>query len=381
MMKKVVFAFSCYLPAKKYGGPLKSVYNLVESTSDEFDYYLISLDHDFQEIKKLPGTKPGWNKVGQANVMYLNEKDFSFDKIKSLMEECKAQLVYLCSVYYYQFNFPAVKVARELNIPVLLAPRSDLLPNCVHHKYAKKFVYLSALKIMPIYKGIYYHSTSDEETESILKWMNTDRKHIIQMPNIASCALNIERRHKKQGELQMVYIGRIHPRKNFMYTLEVLKQVNGKVSLDVYGSMEDSEYWKQCEEVIATLDEDKSVKYCGVLSPLEVQQKYYEYDALFFPTLNENYGHVIVEAIISGCVCVISKGTTPWDDYDHNGGYCIDLKDIRGFVVRIEELVNMDARTYARLSLANLKYAKNKFNNDLLCKRYKDEFKKLIGGK
>ena len=53
MNKKKVFAFSCYLPAKRYGGPLKSIYNLVETTSDEFDYYLISLDHDFQQTEKL----------------------------------------------------------------------------------------------------------------------------------------------------------------------------------------------------------------------------------------------------------------------------------------------------------------------------------------
>lgn len=381
MAKKTIFAFSCYLPAKRYGGPLKSIYNLVESTSDDFDYYLISLDHDFQQKEKLEGIKEGWNKVGNANVLYINERDFSFQNILKWMKECKADLVYLCSVYYYAFNFPAVKAANELNIPVLLAPRSDLLPNCIKYKYPKKLAYLTALRFVQKYKDIFYHSTSNEETQSILKWMVTDRKHIVQLPNIASCPLNMERIEKQKDSLRMVYIGRVHPRKNLKYAVECLAKARGKISLDVYGAMEDQGYWEECEFVAQGMDKDKKLSYCGNLSPLEVQMKYYQYDCLLFPTLNENYGHVIVESIISGCPAIISKGTTPWDDYDGNGGFCCELNDRDSFISVIEKLVSMDKKEYQELSNKTLNYAKDKFDNSSLCNEYKNIFMHLMEDK
>lgn len=377
-MKKAIFVFSSYLPAKRYGGPLKSIYNLVETTSDEFDYYIISQNHDFQQTELLPGIQPGWNKVGKANVLYIDETDYSYENILGWMKECNAEMVYLCSVYYCQFNFPAVKAANTLGIPVLLAPRSDLLPNCIRHKFPKKFVYLIFLRIIQKYRGIWYHSTSNDETVSILKWMKTDKEHIVQLPNIASVPLDIQRISKVKDELRMVYIGRVHPRKNLKYAVECLAKVKGKVSLDVYGAMEDEIYWKECETIAVRMDEDKELKYCGVLSPLEVQIKYYQYDCLFFPTFNENYGHVIVESIIAGCPALISRGTTPWDDYDGKGGFCRELEKPEDFVEVIEKLISLDKNDYDELADKNRTYALTHFNNTKLCQQYKDMFYKII---
>lgn len=378
MNKKKVFAFSCYLPAKRYGGPLKSIYNLVETTSDEFDYYLISLDHDFQQTEKLEGIQPGWNKVGKANVLYVNETDFNYKNTLKWMMECGAEVVYLCSVFYYQFNFLAVKAAKKLGIPVLLAPRSDLLPNCVHHKYAKKYLYLKALQCIQIYKGVYYHSTSEEETESILQWMKTDIDHIIQLPNIASFPLVMPRVKKEKDLLRMIYVGRVHPRKNLKYAVECIQLANGNVTLDVYGAMEDKLYWQECESIGKKMARGKSIRYCGVLAPLEVQSKYYQYDCLFFPTFNENYGHVIVESIIAGCPALISKGTTPWDDYNGNGGFCCDLNSKEDFVNKINMMIHMDGKEYNELVVKNRKYASKHFDNTELCNAYKEMFTKLI---
>lgn len=376
--RKSIFVFCCYLPAKRYGGPTKSIYNLVETTGDFYEYYLISLNHDAQQTEMLDEIKPGWNIVGKANVLYVSEKDFSYRNILNWMKACNAAMVYLSSVYYYQFNFPAVKAANTLKIPVLLAPRSDLLKNCIKHKFTKKFIYLTILRFIQKYKGIWYQSTSDEETESILKWMKTDSDHIVQLPNIASHPLDRERTRKERGNIRIVYIGRIHPRKNLKYAVECLTRLSDHASLDIYGAMEDEAYWRECEKTAINMGKEKSLKYCGVLSPLEIQIKYYEYDLLFFPTLNENYGHVIVEAIVAGCPALISKGTTPWDDYDGNGGFCCDLDKPDEFVKVLEKIQKMDNDEFQELVEKNRAYAKRRFDNSNLCHQYIDMFKKII---
>ena len=376
---KTILVFSPYLPAKRYGGPVKSIYNLVEITSNAFDYFIISPDHDFQQVEKLPGICEGWNKVGKANVLYVNEKEYKYKNILGWIKETNASLVYLCSVYYYRFNFPAEKAARKMGIPCLLAPRSDLLSNRIKRKYAKKWLYLKLVNTIGIYKNTWYHSTSREETESILKWMKTDMHHVVEIPNVASMTISdISRSEKKKGELRLIYVGRVHPYKNLRFAIECVKEAKGTVTLDVYGAIEDESYWRECVDLADHLDSNKKVSYCGVLSPLETQLKYYEYDCLFFPTQSENYGHVIVESIIAGSPAIISKSTTPWDDYDGKGGFCISLDKKREFVDCLEYLVNLDNSEFSKLVKKNIEYASAKINPPKQGRDYIDCFKSII---
>lgn len=377
-MKKNVLAFVWYLPAKKYGGPLKSIYNLVETTYEQMNYYIISPDHDFGETKKLTGIHKGWNEVGHAKVCYMNEKEYKYNNILARMEESQASLLYLCGYFLYKFNFPAIRAAKAAGIPVLLAPRSDLLPNCIHMKFPKKYAFVKTIKLLGLYKDCYYQSTSADETYSIIHWTKADKGRIVELPNIAGCPENIKRNEKKRGELKMVFISRIHPRKNLKYAIDVLKKVKGKVLLDIYGSMEDRDYWNECQKSIDKLDGNKEVSYKGILEPLEVQKTYYGYDAFILPTLNENYGHVIVEAMVAGCVCIISKGTTPWDDYNGRGGFCCSLDEPEDFSRKIEYLVGLDESEIREMRNKNRRYVKEHFNNNELGEKYIRMFDLLI---
>ena len=64
---------------------------------------------------------------------------------------------------------------------------------------------------------------------------------------------------------------------------------------------------------------------------MKVGDVYQKYDCFLFPTLNENYGHVIAEALANGCQVVLSKGTTPWDDLHLKAGYVCQLDEIDSF--------------------------------------------------
>ena len=377
-MKKSILVFSAYLPCKEYGGPVKSIYNLVENTSDKFDYYIISPDHDFLQKSKLIGVHEGWNKVGHANVLYVNEKEYNPNNIAMWINECHAQMVYLCSVFYYRFNFPAVKAAKTVGIPVLLAPRSDLLPNCIRLKLLRKLFFLMIVRVLKKYNGIWYHSTSNEETESILKWMSVKKEQIVQISNISSPPLNCLRKEKTKGSLKVVFIGRIHPRKNLKYAIECISQAKGSVNIYVYGTIEDSKYWSDCKRIASVKDGGEWLKYCGVRTFIEIQKVYYQYDCLFFPTLNENYGHVIVEAFISGCPVLLSKGTTPWDDYDGNGGFCYNLERKECFINTIEEWVRMNNDEFAILINKTKEYSRRKFDNSSLSRQYTNSFMSII---
>ena len=87
---------------------------------------------------------------------------------------------------------------------------------------------------------------------------------------------------------------------------------------------------------------------------------------------------MIVEALIAGCPAIISKGTTPWDDYDGNGGFCCELADPDQFVKAIMALKAMNNDEYIALSKCNIEYAESHFNNNILEKQYVELFKSII---
>ncbi|EJL6444735.1 hypothetical protein NMS18_002445, partial [Vibrio cholerae] len=58
------------------------------------------------------------------------------------------------------------------------------------------------------------------------------------------------------------------------------------------------------------------------------------------PTLNENYGHAIVEAMVNSNIVIISDNT-PWNELNNFGGLAISLDDIVPFVKGIEKVLCM----------------------------------------
>ena len=68
----------------------------------------------------------------------------------------------------------------------------------------------------------------------------------------------------------------------------------------------------------------------GELNHEQLLEKYKEYHAFIFPTLGENFGHVIDESIKNGCPVILSRSVTPWDDY-------IDYIQLGGSLGKIDE--------------------------------------------
>lgn len=71
-----------------------------------------------------------------------------------------------------------------------------------------------------------------------------------------------------------------------------------------------------------------------------------EHDLLLMPTLGENFGHVIPEALISGCPVLISD-RTPWRELESKkAGWDIPLSRLEKFHSVLQQCVLMDNKAY-----------------------------------
>ena len=88
--------------------------------------------------------------------------------------------------------------------------------------------------------------------------------------NIQNISLPVKGLHgsieKKPNELKLVYIARIHPTKNTLKAIEWLGGLSGNIQYDIYGSIENEIYWKQCQDAISRLPQNITVRYKGVIN-------------------------------------------------------------------------------------------------------------------
>ena len=348
-----------YLPGYKGGGPIQSCANMVENLSDFYDFSVICSDRDNKDLRPYRGIETdAWVSVGRARVMYLSPSNQSLKGFRRAIIEAKPNVVYLNGFFSPVFTIKPLLLRRLGLLPparFILAPRGDFTGG-MENKVLKKHAYLVVSKLMGLYSDLLWHATSELEESDINRVFPGGPTFIA--PNLPAVYKRRKvGKEKLPGDLNLIFVSRIFPKKNLAYALRVLSKVrHGKIKFDIYGPMEDREYWAECQSIIEGMPDNIHVTYKGELEHKDIGAAFSRYHAFLFPTLGENYGHVIVEAMMNGCPCVLSRGVTPWDQYSDALQLGAPLDEPESFVAIIERLVALNQQQYVYLLEANNKF-------------------------
>ncbi len=367
--KKILILNGQYLPGYKGGGPIQSCVNMVENLYDHFEFYVLCADRDYKEDKPYEGIKINdWNQVGHANVFYMSPDRQSLSGFKEVLNSAEYDVLYLNGFFSPIFTIRPLLLRRlgklqNKDAKVILTPRGDFTGGC-ENKKLKKYSYIYLMKAVGLYKGLLWHATSEIEEKDIKQKFKKAKTF-----TVANLPAKFEPKEpitpKKPGELRLVFISRIFPKKNIKYALEVLKQVTeGNVIFDIYGPMEDKGYWAECEDIIRQMPTNVKVSYCGEAEHKDIPHIFEQYHAFFFPTLGENYGHVIVEAMMNNCLCILSKGVTPWDDYIDMLDIGAKLSNPEKFLSIVKHLLKIDQEQFIKAVSKSSAYIQKKTNSE-----------------
>lgn len=141
------------------------------------------------------------------------------------------------------------------------------------------------------------------------------------------------------GRRRVVFIGTLQPRKRPNIFLEVAQQIPEFDFILVGAATPPWTYTHTAQNI-------KNVRYISRMSRDEVAILLASSDIFLFPSLNEPSAAVILEAMASGCVPIVSKSGGNGEFFEHNrGGILVEPeKEEIGFIVRtIKELyVNIE---------------------------------------
>lgn len=353
-----------YYPGYKAGGPIQSCVNLVNMLQDDYRFFVVTGNTDWGAEQPYPGIPvnqwlPG--KHGEK-IWYRQPGRPTAGEIQLWLKEMQPDIVYFNSMFSVSYTLvPLYYLSRLLPAArFVLAPRGMLHSGALRLKATKKKLFLCLFRLFGFQRRIVFQATDQQEMQDIA--IRLPGARIVLAENIPR--IRLDSAHpvlKEKGQLKLVFISRIHPKKNLHFLLNLLEEwkSDARVELDIYGEADLKAYEQECKTIAEKLPSTMSVQFRGSVSNELVFSVLDNYHVFVLPTRGENFGHAIFEALTSGKPVLLSD-QTPWRNLEQrNAGWDIPLAAKDRYWIALDQLTAMDQIEYNKWSVGARKLAQD----------------------
>lgn len=253
--------------------------------------------------------------------------------------------------------YPA-RAASKAGIPFVLSPRGTLGAAALRFSRHRKRLFWLALQGAAVRSARCLHATSVSEYEEIrafgLRQPVTIVPNGVDLPDLAE---------RPWGEAKTaLYLGRIHPKKGLEGLLQAWREVGAAHPdwrLRIVGPG-DPRYLAELR-ALAEREGVARVSFDGPLYGADKQLAYRQANLFVMPTLNENFGMTVAEALSNGVPVICTKGA-PWEGLmTHGGGWWID-HGREAMAAALRRAMDQSPEALARIGLAGRAWMSEAFS-------------------
>jgi glycosyltransferase involved in cell wall biosynthesis len=348
----LVLLGACW-PGHEDTGPVQSLIALRRALSDEFDFKVVARDRPFGAGSP-SAFHETWGCQDFAQVRYCPVSVYGAVGLGEILRATPHDMLLLNGFFDREFTIPALILRRSGRVPrrpTIVSPRGEFSEGALALKKKRKRAYMAFARRWGLLADVWLHATGQRELEDVRRVCPWARG-ILQAPNVRT---PIGRPSPKVAEeiggaaCRLAYLGRIARVKNLDYALRALRSVRAPVQFDIFGPISEPDYWAACGRIIDTLPANVKVRHLGSIANTAVPATLAHYHLLFLPTLGENFGHAILDALAAGLPVLISD-RTPWQDLERQeAGWSLPLEAPWRFAAAIDRVAGMSAGERARL--------------------------------
>lgn len=361
-MKKVVIVTDHYFDDRRGGGISSAISNLSHNLENEINISLIS-------YRKQSGQK-------QPFYYYYSLLGFLFFK--------NNVVVYLNGIFNLHSNIIPILLARFTKNKLILSPRGMLKSSALNES-KKKLFFLKLVKFLLKKSTIIHVTDSVEERESILFFPTFQHVAILDFspPRIKEFPMRL----KHQGELSILYIGRIDELKNLHSILVTLKKMSvlnenaglvpgKKIKFTIVGQKADTKYFECCKKLIDEINNlnEVSVSHFEFIPYHNLQKFFLNHHIFISLSKGENFGYTIAESLANALPIIITPNSPFGKLLNKRIGSVVQYDNLSQVFSELLYYYNMTKDDYTKLSRSIFDNYNLIFNkSDLIC-----EYKKLF---
>ena len=350
MTRPVVAVITDYLPPATRGGAMRALVAMLDTLSNEVEFLVITRDHDALTGDPLHVAGAGrWVEEGALNVLRLSREALTVRSVVEAIATIRPDIIFANSLFsrLTQRVLWARWRGQIRASPLVIAPEGELVAGALAIKPWRKRIWLDLARRTGLVDGLRWKAANQMEANAISIALPGAKTVIL--PYLPT-QTPVPGRHdpKVAGTLRLLFLSRISPMKNLGFLLKLLQGMSARIDLTIVGPVEDEAHWAECRSLIAAMPSTISVNYAGPCAPGAVWPYYQAADAFVLPTLGENYGYVIEDALRAGCPPVISN-RTPWQRVgESSAGFVLPLDAGRWSEV-LARLAGMDETQHSNL--------------------------------
>ena len=373
-MKHILVFIDWYEPAFKAGGPVRSVVNLISRLYDRYKFSIVTSACDYGSTEALPGIQPDtWQNGRYGERICYRSKPGLRNSIRHIRRE-QPDLVYLQGIFSLHYSLIPLFAAQWCRKPIVLAPRGMLHPTALQFKGFRKQLFLRIAKTCGLFRKVRFQAVDDFEADYIRRVF--PRAQIIRATNMAALPTAMPPLEREALEpLRLVSVARISPEKNNLFILELLQGIQFPVEIMFYGAPgNDERYVAAFREALQHLPPNIQAVWEGFLDPEKLHAELRKAHWFIMPTLGENFGHAIFEALAAGLPVIIGNNT-PWKNLQaQKAGRDLDPQHGEEWLQALSEAYWMDKDTYRNMSIAAMNLAKAQAESDSSFQQYQTLF-------
>jgi glycosyltransferase involved in cell wall biosynthesis len=311
---KILHVVPSYYPAIRYGGTIRSVHGLCAGlASCGHEVQVLTTNVDGPGVSDVPLDRPvvrdgvaiRYCSVGFGRRLYRSP-----DMGRALARLVpQTDIVHAHAVYLWP-TWAAARAAEARGVPYLVAPRGMLVRELISNKSRiAKLFWIRLVERRSLARAAAIHVTSAIEAAA-LRELGLDLAPLVQVPNgvdlppppMAAAEPDAWRDVPRGGRL--VYLGRINWKKGLDRLIPALAHLPGAV-LVVAGNDEEG-LTPRLERLAAAAGLSARVRFIGQVDDGAKWQILRHADLLVLPSLSENFGLVVLEALGVGTPVVVS---------------------------------------------------------------------------
>jgi len=349
-----------------------AIRNLVEALGNDYDFHILTLNHDFATgaalfaaphhrevlrhavVEYVPRGLPAWRLLARR----LNE-DFDVVDIHCAFDPLLAiPALALCRLGFARHS-RLCHTPHGIFMDVIMGTRS-----------LRKTLFCRAADLLGLYRRVVHLAGSPGEARDIARNHVRPQQIAVVSQFVAALPVTAGRAEKPAGRLNIAFVGRITEQKNLAAAIAMIQALRVPATLRVFGEAADADYLARCEDLMRQGVGLGTIRFEGRVEPADLARALPQHDVLLHPTLGENFGHAIVEALHLGLPVLISD-RSPWTDVEAaRAGWALPLTDLDGFVARLEAIHAMGAE-WVEWSRGAIAYARRTFDRTATEQRYR----------